>query len=186
LLLGMLNVLGLDVVYALAGGTVAAALLFHPYIKDQNHTMSLGAVNSVVPLINTSAVVGFGAVVAAVPGFQLLTTALMGAPWHPFISVSLVTAIISSITGSASGGLAIVMETMSQSFLATGLSPEAIHRLAVMSCTAVVLPSNGITITILGLSGLSHREGYWQVVKLYVFGQLAALAAGLVVAMLAY
>lgn len=184
-LLGMLNVFGLDVIYALAGGTVAAALLFGGYIKDQNRTMSVGAVNSVVPLINTSAMVGFGTVVAAVPGFQLMTAALMKAPWHPLVSVSMVTVIVAAVTGSASGGLAIVMETMSQSFLATGVAPAAIHRLATMACTSLVLPSNGITITVLGLAGLSHREGYWLVFKIYVLGQLAALAIGVVVAMLA-
>ena len=56
-------------------------------------------------------------------------------PGPPIVQLVVATNIIAGITGSASGGLAIALETFGQRFLDMGISPEIIHRVAAMSVT---------------------------------------------------
>lgn len=76
------------------------------------------------------AVVGFGNVVKIVPGYEFVVGAMDALPGPPIVQLVVATNIIAGITGSASGGLAIALETFGQRFLDMGISPEIIHRVA--------------------------------------------------------
>lgn len=124
-----------------------------------------GAQGSVVAIINTSAAVGFGAVVQSVPAFTTLTNVLVNIPGSPLISLAVAVNLLAGATGSASGGLGIALEALGEHYykiaLETGIAPEALHRIAALSAgTLDALPHNGAIITLLIITGVTHKEGY--------------------------
>jgi len=168
-----------DVVIALTGGIVACLILFWKYYANVVDTLTKGAVNTVIPIVNTCADVGYGMAVAATTGFKVVSAWLLTLPMHPIISLSVATNIMAAITGSASGGLGIILETMAPKYLALGLSPDLIHRIAAMSSGAFdAMPHNGAVITMLAVSGLLHKNAY----KHIFFGHVVATTIALLFA----
>ena len=129
-LLILLNIIKVDIIWALLGGIVAGLILLHKHLTEKLKTLTNGATNCAIPLINTCADVGFGAVVGSVIGFKLISSALMSIPGTPLISLSLATQLMCGITGSASGGIGISMELFAKQFLDTGPQPgsDSSHR----------------------------------------------------------
>lgn len=72
---------------------------------------------------------------------------------------------MAGITGSASGGMSIALAAMADSFIANanaaGIPMEVLHRIAAMASGGMdTLPHNGAVITLLAVTGLSHRQSY--------------------------
>ena len=70
---------------------------------------------------------------------------------------------LAGITGSASGGMSIALATMADSFIAgaqsAGIPLEVLHRIAAMASGGMdTLPHNGAVITLLAVTGLTHKE----------------------------
>lgn len=117
-----------------------------------------------MPLVNTAVVVGFGGVVAQTAGFASFSQLVVNAPLPPLISLFLSVNVISGIVGSASGGLRIFMETLAPSYLAMGIEPEVLHRVATLSSGGLdSLPHCGAVIATFTIMGLTHRQAYWEV-----------------------
>ena len=174
----LLNVPGikLDVIYALGAGALAAAILFWKRYPNKVDTLSKGALNTVVPIVNTCADVGYGMAVAATAGFKVVSAWLLTLPMHPIISLSIATNIMAGITGSASGGMGIILETLAPKYLALGLSPELVHRIVAMSSGCFdAMPHNGVVITILAVCGLTHVQAYRHIWWGHVVATLIAL-----------
>lgn len=160
-LLVALNVLKQDIVWSLVIGCVAAAIVFWQYIENHMATLNAGAKNTAMPIINTCADVGYGMAVAATSGFKLATSFLMSIPGPPIISLALATFLMTGITGSASGGLGIVLATLIRKYVALGVNPELLHRIVAISAGAFdALPHNGVVITTLAVAGLTHKQAY--------------------------
>ena len=109
-------------------------------------------------------VYGFGAVVAALPGFVMIRDALKLIP-NPLVNEAITVTALAGITGSASGGLGIALGSMADQFIAgahaAGISPEVLHRVASMASGGMdTLPHNGAVITLLAVTGLTHRQSY--------------------------
>lgn len=114
--------------------------------------------------MNTASEYGFGAVIAALPGFLVVRDALAHIP-NPLVNEALSVNILAGITGSASGGMGIALAAMSQQFIAAanahGIPMEVLHRVAAMASGGMdTLPHNGAVITLLAVTGLTHRESY--------------------------
>ncbi len=114
--------------------------------------------------MNTASEYGFGAVIAALPGFVAIRNALQGIH-DPLASVAVSVATLSGVTGSASGGLSIALAALAERFLAaahaSGIPPEVLHRVAAMASGGMdTLPHNGAVITLLAVCGLTHRQAY--------------------------
>jgi H+/gluconate symporter-like permease len=172
----MLNVLKLDAVWSLAGGTAVCMVFFWTKYKNILDTLNKGAVNTVIPIVNTCADVGYGMAVAATAGFKVIAAWLLTLPMHPIISLSIATNMMAGITGSASGGLGIILETLAPKYLALGLSPELIHRVATMSAGCFdALPHNGVVITFLAVCGLTHVNAYKHVFFGHIIATILAL-----------
>jgi len=162
-----------DVVLALTGGVVACLIIFWKQYANVVDTLTKGAVNTVIPIVNTCADVGYGMAVAATTGFKVVSAWLLTLPMNPIISLSASTATIAAITGSASGGLGIILETMVPKYVALGLNPELIHRIITMSSGSFdVMPHNGFIITLFAVTGLFHYNAY----KHLFWGHLVATA----------
>jgi H+/gluconate symporter-like permease len=114
--------------------------------------------------MNTASEYGFGGVVAALPGFALVSDAMKWIP-NPLLNEAIGITTLAGITGSASGGMSIALAAMSETFIANahaaGIPLEVLHRVASMASGGMdTLPHNGAVITLLAVTGLSHRESY--------------------------
>lgn len=163
-IIAALNLLKVDIVWALVLGCVTALALFYRHVDNHLATLNAGASNTAIPVINTCADVGYGMAVAASSGFKVITDFLMAIPGPPVVSLSLATFLMTGITGSASGGLGIVLETLVKQYVAMGINPEFIHRaVAIASGAFDALPHNGVIITTLAVAGLTHKQAYRHV-----------------------
>jgi H+/gluconate symporter-like permease len=114
--------------------------------------------------MNTASEYGFGAVIAALPGFIVIRDALKAIP-NPLVNEAISVTTLAGITGSASGGMSIALAAMANDFIAAansaGISPEVLHRVASMASGGMdTLPHNGAVITLLAVCGLTHRQSY--------------------------
>lgn len=117
-----------------------------------------------MPLMATSAVIGFGGVVVQTTGFASFTQAMVGANVPPMISMFGAISTVSGITGSASGGLQIFMATLADDYLALGISPEELHRIVAMASGGFdSLPHCGAVIAMLTITQLTHKQAYKDV-----------------------
>lgn len=120
--------------------------------------------------MNTASEYGFGAVIAALPGFVSLTHMLENIR-NPLINEAVTVTTLAGITGSASGGLSIALAAMSESFipmaLQAGIPAEVLHRIASMASGGMdTLPHNGAVITLLAVTGLTHRKSYRDILAI--------------------
>lgn len=186
-LLVLLNVLSLDIIWALLAGILTGLIVFYKQLTDKLKTLTVGATNCAIPLINTCADVGFGSVVGAVIGFKLISSALMSIPGTPLISLSIATQFMCGVTGSASGGLGIAMELFAKHYLAMGINPEVIHRIASLATAGLdVMPHNGAVITTLAVVGLTHKEAYKPVFLLALVTPIITNALSVIIATFLY
>ena len=122
---------------------------------------------------------GFGAVIAALPGFLVLSKALAAIP-NPLLNEAISVTVLAGITGSASGGMSIALAAMSETFVAAAhaanIPLEVLHRVAAMASGGMdTLPHNGAVITLLAITGLSHRQAYGGIFAITVIKSLAVL-----------
>jgi H+/gluconate symporter-like permease len=120
--------------------------------------------------MNTAVEYGFGAVIAALPGFLVVKEALRAVP-NPLVNEAITVTSLAGITGSASGGLSIALAAMADQFsaagAAAGIPPEVLHRIASMASGGMdSLPHNGAVITLLAVTGLTHRQAYKDIFAL--------------------
>jgi len=127
--------------------------------------------------MNTASEYGFGAVISALPGFLLIRDALKTIP-NPLVNEAISISVLAGVTGSASGGLSIALAAMADQFIAAataaGIPPEVLHRVASMASGGMdTLPHNGAVITLLAVTGLTHRQAYGDIFAITVTKTLA-------------
>ena len=117
--------------------------------------------------MNTASEYGFGGVIAALPGFIVVSDALKRIP-DPLVNAAVSVSSLAGITGSASGGMSIALAAMSDLFIrgaeAAHIPLEVLHRVVAMASGGMdTLPHNGAVITLLAVTGLTHRESYREI-----------------------
>jgi H+/gluconate symporter-like permease len=143
--------------------------------------MDAGANASVLPALSVASLVGFGAVIGALPAFALVKDWVLSIEGGPLVSLAIATNIRAALTGSASGGLTIALDALGETYLdlatENGIDPALLHRIAVMSAgTLDSLPHNGAVVTLLAVCGVTHRESYMDLFVVAIIGALIALA----------
>ncbi|WP_313238319.1 GntP family permease [Sporosarcina ureae] len=178
-----LNILKWDIVISLATGIVLILIISIREFKGFTKAVNSGASDSVMAMINTSAAVGFGTIVRSVPGFEKLSDAILGINANPLISEAIAVNVLAGATGSASGGLGITLEALGSHYYeiatTTGPAPEAFHRIASIASGGLdSLPHNGAILTILIVTGMTHKESYREMgVIAIVFPMLSLIPA---------
>ena len=127
--------------------------------------------------LNTASEFGFGAVIAALPGFIQARDALGFIP-NPLVKAAIATTTLAGITGSASGGLSIALAALGQQFAAAATTAhiplQVMHRVVAMASGGMdILPHNGAVITVLGVCGLTHRQSYGDIFAIAIIKTLA-------------
>ncbi|MDX1807243.1 MAG: GntP family permease, partial [Paenisporosarcina sp.] len=157
----LLNVFKMEPIYALILGVLSIMLINFKDYKKFTSSINEGAKGSVMAILNTSAAVGFGAVIAVVPAFDDIVSWLLNVSDNPLIAESLSVQIMAMITGSASGGMGIALSTLGDTFYelsqTTGISPEVFHRMAAVASGASILPNNGALLTLIAVTGMTHK-----------------------------
>jgi H+/gluconate symporter-like permease len=171
-------------VWAVIVGLAAAILVLLAttgrLVPDLRRTMDAGANAAVLPILSVASLVGFGAVVAAMPAFAAVREAVMGIGGGPLVSMTVAVNTLAALTGSASGGLTIALDALGPGLLeiarAEAIDPALLHRIAVMGAgTLDSLPHNGAVVTLLALCGVGHREGYGPLFVVAIGGPILAL-----------
>ena len=148
----------------LLGILTVVAFAFRP-LKERFAEGSKAAVaGALLAATNTASEYGFGAVIAALPGFLVVAEGLKAIP-GVLVNEAVTVTALAGITGSASGGMSIALATMAESFVSAansaGIPPEVLHRIAAMASGGMdTLPHNGAVITLLAVTGLTHQESY--------------------------
>lgn len=168
------------VAVALAAGILTLLAVSARRIPCLRASMDAGANASVLPVLSVASLVGFGAVVAAMPAFQLVREWVLGIGGGPLVSLAVATNVLAALTGSASGGLTIALDALGPTYLAlavdNGVDPGLMHRIAVIGAgTLDILPHNGAVITLLAVCGCTHRESYLDIVVVAIVSSILAL-----------
>lgn len=147
--------------FALMIGAGSCVALFVSFRAKAMESLSAGANDSIMPLLNTAAVIGFGSVVTQTDGFSTFSQWVLGLPLPPLLSVFASVSVVSAIVGSGSGGLQIFMQTFAERYLEMGVEPETLHRIATLGSGGIdSLPHCGAVIAMLTIMGLKHKEAY--------------------------
>ena len=139
---------------------------------------SKGAISgALLASMNTASEYGFGAVIAILPGFLVIREAMRAIP-DPLVNEAISVTVLAGITGSASGGMSIALAAMANDFIAAaqhyGIPLEVLHRVAAMASGGMdTLPHNGAVITLLAVTGLTHRQSYGDIFAITVTKTLA-------------
>ena len=125
-----------------------------------------GTNDSLIPIFNTAGLVGFGAVVASLQGFHLITQRMVElGTENVLVSLALASSLLAGLTGSASGGMSIALTELGDTYLAlaeaAGIAPDLLHRVTTLATGSLdTLPHNGAVITLLAICGTTHRQSY--------------------------
>ncbi len=186
-LTGTTNTISTDIsklvaIWAVEGALILGILTvlifaFKPVISRFAEGSKSAIAGALLASLNTASEYGFGSVIAALPGFLLIADSLK-AIHNPLIHEAISITMLSGITGSASGGLSIALAAMSNTFIANanaaGISLEVLHRVAAMASGGMdTLPHNGAVITLLAVTGLSHRQSYKDIFAITIIKTVA-------------
>lgn len=180
----LLNVFKMEPIYALILGVLSIMVINFKDYKKFIFSINEGAKGSVMAILNTSAAVGFGAVIAIVPAFDDIVSWLLNVSDNPLIAEALSVQIMAMITGSASGGMGIALSTLGETFYelsqTTGISPEVFHRMAAVASGASILPNNGALLTLIAVTGMTHKETYKDVFVVALVIPTIAVIVGII------
>jgi len=146
-MLVVMNVLKQPVVLAMICAILTVLVLFPkqllPHLKE---CFNAGISNGAVTACMISTTIAFGGVVAASPAYTLVVGGLDSLSWmHPAWQVFICVNICAALTSSSTSAIGILFGSFTERFLASGLAPAAIHRIA--------------SVTALGLNTLPHSVG---------------------------
>lgn len=177
------GVWGVSVALALA--VVLLVVMNRGRLGTLRESVDAGANASVLPVLSVGSLVGYGAVIAALPAFEVVRAWVLGIGGGPLVSLAVATNLLAALTGSASGGLTIALDALGSTYLQLAaqhhIDPALLHRVAVMSSgTLDSLPHNGAVVTLLSVCGTTHKQSYRDMVMVGVVGALAALVVVIV------
>ena len=164
-----------SLIVGLVTAIIIASVAGYKYIPKSSSlikALNAGALGSLLAIMNTASEVGYGNVIASLPGFKTIAASLMGIGGaYPLFNEALMVNVLAGITGSASGGVAIALDLFGKHWLeataAANIPPEVVHRIASMASGGLdTLPHNGGIITVLAVCGLTHREAYKDIFAL--------------------
>jgi H+/gluconate symporter-like permease len=169
-----------SVAVALATAILVLILANLQRLPKLRESMDAGANASVLPVLSVASLVGFGAVVAMLPAFATVRDWVLSIEGGPLVSLAVATNVLAALTGSASGGMTIALDTLGDTYMRIaaeqGIDPALMHRVAAIgSGTLDSLPHNGAVVTLLAVCGSTHRESYLDIVMVGIVGAIVAL-----------
>lgn len=136
--------------------------------KNMKEGLNSSISGSLLAVMNTGSEYGFGGIIAALPGFAKISNGISGVFTNPLVNGAVTTSTLAGVTGSASGGMGIALSAMGNKFneaiAAANIPPEVMHRVVAMASGGMdTLPHNGAVITLLAVTGLTHKQSYGDI-----------------------
>src|SRR5262252_7908100 len=173
---------GLSAIWAVEGALLlgiltVVVLAWKPVTAKFADGTKAAVAGALLASMNTASEYGFGGVIAALPGFIVVADALKAIP-NPLVNEAITVTVLAGITGSASGGLSIALAAMGDTFIeaahAADIPLEVLHRVASMASGGMdTLPHNGAVITLLAVTGLTHRQSYGDIFAVTIIKTMA-------------
>lgn len=164
---------------ALVAGIITSLLydwkrVTHKFKEGLNQSIS----GSLLATMNTSVEYGFGGVIAALPGFAKISDGISTTFSNPLVNGAVTTSALAGVTGSASGGMGIALGAMADQYnkaiAAANIPPEVMHRVVAMASGGMdTLPHNGAVITLLAVTGLTHKQSYRDIFAITIIKTVA-------------
>lgn len=174
-----------SVIVALTAANLTVIAVNFRRLPSLRGSLDAGVNSAALPMLMIASLVGFGAVVAALPAFGTVRDAVFAIQGGPLVSLTVAMNVLAGLTGTASGGMAIVLNAFGDNFMNLaaehGIDPELMHRVTTISAgTLDALPHNGTVLLLLNISGLTHRESYFDMVMTVIVSVIIALVAVIV------
>lgn len=165
----------------LAGIVLVIACAYKQVLKKFAEGSKAAIAGALLASMNTASEYGFGGIIAALPGFTVVADGLKSIP-NPLVNEAIAVTVLAGITGSASGGMSIALATMSDLFItaanAAHIPLEVLHRVASMASGGMdTLPHNGAVITLLAVTGLTHKTSYRDIFTITLIKSAAVFFA---------
>jgi len=174
-----------SVLIALAAAILTLIAVNFQRLTALRESLDAGANSSVLPILTVASLVGFGAVVAAMPAFTIVRDAVLQIPGGPLASLVVAMNVLAGLTGTAFGGMAIALNALGSEYmrlaLEHGIDPALMHRLTVISAgTLDALPHNGTVLLLLQISKQTHADSYFDMVMTVIVSVIISLVVVLV------
>ena len=173
----VLNVFKFKVEAALLCGVLAIVVLQFKYLPrnwEANRKIMADSIGmSMTTIVNAAAIVGFGAVVQACPGYATAVESILSYDGRPLMISFVATNLISGIAGSSSAGLVLAAPVLQQAAALTNAA--AFHRTTVFASLGLdSLPNAGFLQTECTVAGVKFKDVYMPV----IFALTVALTLG--------
>jgi len=174
-----------SVIVALSAAIVVLYVFNRSRLTAIRETVDAGLNAAALPVISVASLVGFGAVVASLPAFEMVRDWVLGIEGGPLVGLAVATNVLSALTGSASGGLTIALGALGETYMqlaaTNGIDPALMHRVAVIGAGSLdSLPHNGAVVTLLAVCGATHKQSYFDIVMVGIVSALLGLVAVIV------
>ena len=163
----VLNVFSAKVETSLLIGVVCAVVLQFKYLPRKwepiRKMMTDSLSTTTLTIVNTSAIVGFGFVLQATPGYSIAVEQILGINAHPLIVALVSVNLIAGIAGASSAGLVLAAPVLQQLLPLT--NAEVFHRTVVLSSLGLdSLPNAGFLQTECTLAGVKFKDVYLPII----------------------
>ncbi|MDQ0862016.1 GntP family permease [Bacillus sp. V2I10] len=133
---------------------------------------------ALLAVMNTASEYGFGGVISSLPGFGVVRDGISQTFTNPLINSAVTTNVLAGITGSASGGMGIALSAMGEQYYKAAeqfnIPLEVMHRVVAMASGGMdSLPHNGAVITLLAVTGLTHKQAYRDIFAITIIKTVA-------------
>jgi len=167
----------LALIVALGGGVLCLVAINFNYFHNLPLAINQGTTGALIAIGNTAAVVGFGSIAKHTSAFQQTVELMTHIPGNELIGAAIAVSVIAGLTGSASGGQAIVLPLVAPHYIDQGVQADQLHRVVAISSGALdSLPHNGYVVTtIRAICHETHQRAYPAVAALTVVVPLLGL-----------
>lgn len=146
--------------------------------RNLKEGLNLSIAGALLATMNTGSEYGFGGIISSLPGFGKISDGISHTFSNPLVNGAITTSSLAGMTGSASGGMGIALGAMAekynQAIAAANIPPEVMHRVVAMASGGMdTLPHNGAVITLLAVTGLTHKQSYRDIFAVTIIKTLA-------------
>ncbi len=148
-------------------GVLAAIVLQFKYLPHKWEPIKKYFVDSIntttATVINTSAIVGFGTIITATPGYEVAVEKILSINGHPLFTALISVTLIAGVAGASSAGIVLAAPVLTQILPLTDA--------AVFHCTVIYgslgldsLPHAGFLQTECNLAGVKFKDVYLPII----------------------
>lgn len=132
--------------------------------KDWTEVLTNGLGGGISGIGGLAAVLAFGTVVQSSEAFTDIVKWVLSLNMHPYVRGVFATSVFSGITGSSSGGLRLMYQSLGDTFVNSGVNLGVLHRLTAIAAGGLdTLPHSPGLFLMFSVLGLNHKNAYRHV-----------------------